>query len=304
MVFSGSKILRLVLLILVLMTGAAQPVLSQEDSAARAVVQQAMDNLAEGYQYTLDWQTAQHFSGEDDEFNIYNRQSITGEVTANGDYAISVAAYAGESAEFVADMPPLEMQQIQLDGELYINLPNIDTDYAGFFDGLESGWQSYDEMHALFDDSTAQRLAFEGLTDIRLPAEFPLTEDMILSVVEQDAETIDDVEMRVFVVEVDALEIMLRQTPGTPLERMRLMLESADFFKKSELSLRYTLWIGAADGQLYRGESVGSTFLPYLTEEEQGVPYDLTIESSAAFTIAQHGAVDAIRLPDEIAATD
>ena len=289
--------------LLVLMLLAVYAVLAQDtnDSDARAIVIQAMDNLAAGYRYTLDWNHAQRLIAEDEEISIYNQESSAGDVSVDGDYTVSMTAYAGETPDSIVDTRPFDMQQILIDDEVFINLPNIDSIYEGFFE-TESGWQPYSEMLAQFDENTAQRVAFESLTDIRLPSDFPLTTTMIVSVTEVETETIDGVDMRVFEVEVDALEMLLQQTPGTPLERMEMMLKAADFLAKSELSLTYTLWIGAEDGQLYRGESVSYTFLPYLTEEEPGPPYDLETETSAEFTISQHGKIDEIEIPAEVAA--
>lgn len=290
--------------LIVLMLIAAYPVLAQDadDSDAQAIVIRAVDNLAEGYQYTLDWNNRQHLTAEAEVVDVFTQQSITGEVTAGDDYSVTVEMAAADTVESVVDSPSITMQQIRVGGELYISLSELDPLYGGFFADVETGWHRYADLLAQFGETTAQRIAFEGLTSVRLPADFPLTDNLILSVTELEPEAIDGIDMRVFEVGVDALQVMISQMPMTPEERIRMALEAADFFAKSELRLTYTLWIGAEDGQLYRGESAGYTLLPYLTEEEPGPPYDLKTETSAEFTISQHGEIVEIEIPAEVAA--
>ncbi len=275
-----------------------QAVFSQDDDA-RDIVLQAMTNLADGYHYTLDWSLAQHFIGEDDDgFATYTMQSVTGDVTADGDYHVTMAIRAGETPESLADSPTVELEQVRLGDDLYLYLPDLNSLLDSGFDGLEPGWHRIDDLLANFEELSAEYIVVQNLSNIVLPADFPLTDDLIVSVTEQESATIDGVDLRVFAIEVDALTVLVNQTPAAPEDQLRLLRESPKFFAKSELSLTYTLWIGADDSLLYHGESVGRNFLPYLTEEAPGPPYDMELNSMAAFTISQHGAVAAIELPD------
>ncbi|MCA9906139.1 MAG: hypothetical protein KC547_19925 [Anaerolineae bacterium] len=282
----------------------AQPVWSQEPEAdeARSLVVQAAERLAEGYHYTLDLKLTQTFTTADNTASTaYNENYVSGEVTATGDYHIMLTATVAESPDSMTDLPPLELEQISVNGERYLNLQTVDTVYENVLPDVEAGWQSLDELLMAMDTSV-EGVMITNLSNITLPHDFPLTDDLILSVTELEPETVDSIDMRVFAVEVDALQVLIAQTPVTPLERIRMVLESADFFAKSKLSLTYTLWIGVEDGRLYRGTSNGYTFLPYLTENEPGPPYDIELISSAEFTIAQHGLIGELDLPDAVVA--
>lgn len=106
--------------------------------------------------------------------------------------------------------------------------------------------------------------------------------------------------MRVFEVKVDAQRVFLSQLSGSFEEQLTMMLEFADVFAKSEFELHYILWIGADDGLLYRGEVARYTYIPYLTEQSDGPPYDITNNSESTFAISGHGQTEAIQLPDEL----
>ena len=229
----------------------------------------------------------------------FNSQSVEGTVDADANYQLSLSLRAAETEDMIEDMPPLKIELVSVDDVQYINFDSISEMYADAFPDLVEGWQTTEDLLATFEDDTAQQLIIQNLTNITLPSEGPLTDNLIESVIELESEEIDDIEMRVFEIELDALQVLMMQSTGT-LEQMRELLESTDFILKSEYTLTYTLWIGAEDGLLYQGESEGYTYLPYLTEEQDGPPYDITIEYSSAFTISDHGTVETITLPAEM----
>jgi hypothetical protein len=101
---------------------------------------------------------------------------------------------------------------------------------------------------------------------------------------------------------MNALEVLGDQSQLSGEKALEELLRNAAFISKIELNLTYRLWIGAEDGQLYQVTGESRTYLPYLTEEqEDGLSYDLETTSGAVFTISQHGAVDEITLPEEVA---
>ena len=286
-----------------LLLGFASSLVGQEDTPLepRDIVLQAMAKLADGYAYTLEVTIEQHFIGEDDKdsIDIYTTQTINGEVTANGDYHLDITIRAGDTLDF-SELPLFEMAHIRVNGELFLNLADIEATFGDMLSGIDPGWHNFNELLAAVGDSLPQKVVVQNLANAPRPTEFPLTDALIVSVKEEASTTIDDINMRVFEVEVDARQVMLEQMPGNTLDTVRMLLENMRFLNKSDLSLTYTLWVGAEDSLLYRGESAGRNFLPYLTEDAPGPSYDLDTSSTAAFTISQHGAVDEITLPEAI----
>ena len=271
-------------------------------SEPRDIVLQAVENLAEGYAYTLEVTIEQHFIGDEagDNIDIYTTHAIIGDVAANGDYHLDITIHAGETADF-AELQSFEMAHVRVADDLFLNLADIEEAFGDILEDVDSGWHNLDDLLETVAGDLAQEIVIQNLGNAPRPTEFPLTDALIVSVTEEASTTMDDVDMRVFEVEVDALQVMLEQMPGDTLDTVRMLLDNVSFVNKSDLSLHYTLWIGAEDGLLYRGESAGRNFLPYLTEDvSPGPPYDLDISSTATFTISQHGAVGEITLPEAI----
>ena len=273
-----------------------------QDDDPRDVVLQAMAKLADGYHYTLDWSLEQQFIGEDedDSFAIYTTQLFEGDVAASGDYHVTLTVRAGETPETFGDSPTVEVEHLQIGDQLYLNLVDVDEIFGNMIEDIEPGWYRVDDLLAQFEELTPERIILQNLANIVLPAELPLTDDLIVVVREEEPTTVDGTEMRVFTVEVDALQILVNQMPANGVDSPLEIMKSIRFLQQSELSLVYTVWIGADDGLLYQGESVWRNFLPYLTEDEPGPPYDMEMVGMSTFAISQHGAIDAIELPEGV----
>jgi len=261
------------------------------------IVLEAVKALTEGYTYTHEVTTIQNFMSEDEEFVSITVQSAEGEVDANENFYVSILYRGGESLESLEDSPSFTMQLSSVDDALYVDFGNIQDAYPTIFSNPIDGWQSVDDLLSTFPEDQTEALIISNLTNITTPTNFPLTDSFISSIEEQDPEIIDGQSMRIFAVEIDARQVFLSQLPGSLEDKLNMMLESAGLFARSEFELGYTLWIGADDGLLYRGVSMGYSKLPYLTEqEENGLPYDLTNDYSSTFTISGHGQTEAIQL--------
>src|SRR5690606_27850688 len=146
--------------------------------------------------------------------------------------------------------------------ESYINLLIEDTPYAEELE-IEGGWWRYDDLLAQFDG--IMRAAIESQLSYRLPLTLFLDPQIITDVTELPSEVVDGVEMRVFQLELDALTVLLRQSPGNV--ELEDVLDQLNLMAASDVSLNYRLWIGAEDGLIYKGDSEGRTYIPYLSEE-------------------------------------
>ncbi len=270
------------------------------DSDAMDMVRGAFEALADGYTYSQEVTTSQQFVGENDRFDSISIQSSDGEVDADKNFYVSLLYRGGETLESIADSPIFTIQHLFLDETYYVDLGNIADAYPTIFSDGKEGWQSVDNLLSTFPEGDVEELVINSLTNITLPAELPLTDSLILSIEEQDSELVDGQSMRVFVAEIDAERVFLSRLWGSFEEQLIMILEFADVFAKSEFELHYTLWIGEDDGLLYAGESEGYTYIPYLTEQANGQPYDITTDYSSTFTISEHGQTDAIQLPDEL----
>lgn len=270
------------------------------DSDAMDTVIGAFETLADGYTYTQEVTISQQFIDEDSRYDSVANQLIEGEVDENENFYVRFELRGGETLESIADSPIFTMQQLSLDEMRYVDFGNIADAYPTVFSDIEGGWQVLDELLATFHEDSTEILIMNSLTNITLLSDLPLTDSLILSIEEQDAELVDGQSMRVFVAEIDAQRAFLMQLTGDFEEQLTMMLEFAGVFAKSEYELHYTLWIGADDGLLYAGGSEGYTHIPYLTEQVDGPPYDITTGYSSTFTISAHGQTEVIQLPDEL----
>lgn len=287
--------------IVVLMLLSLSTVTSQDaDTAALDAIQHALDSLADGYAYTIETTITQQYAAEEaDSFGTYVLEVADGRVDSNKNYHVMRSFRGGETEASLDESPTFTMQLLALDSILYVQFENISEIYPTIFSDIDNNWHIMDDLIAPYEDNTAEQLIIKNLTHITLLTDFPLTDNLIQSIEEHEPTTMAGQDVRVLEVEVDARQVFIAQNSGT-LEQIQMLLEAADFMTKSEFTLTFTLWIGADDGLLYGGESVGYTNLPYFTEEQDGPPYDITIDSMSVFMITAHGTGEAITLPEEL----
>lgn len=292
-----------VLGMIVLMTISLSMTVAQDDETeAYAVIQQAIDGLDDGYAYTSEILVSQTFIGEEEGFGTVTTQLTDGQIDADGNYHVLLSLQAGESSDTVDESAIIHIELLSVDGTPYVNFQNIAAAYPSIFGDLQDGWHSVADLQSIFYEDSPEQLVIRNLTAVTLPADLPLTEDMIVSVEEQEPITIDGMAMRVFDVETDALQVFIEQNSGVGSlsEQLTAIIESGDFLEQSEFTLTYTLWIGADDGLLYGGESTGYTNLAYRSSGRMDIPYDIVTDMTTEFTIADHGTVEAITLPEEL----
>ncbi len=270
-----------------------------DDSAARAIVQQAIDRLEDGYRFTWQQTTDQRaLQNEAITNEAYSSYRVEGQIAANRDYDVQIAVTSGTTAESIQDTPPLVSELLSYSGVEYLTMQTAGTRYETTFPDVAPGWHNRADLLSALSDPT-QKAAVEYATTFRRFKDIPYT-DMISSVVEQAPETLEGVDMRVFEVQMDALAMLKLQY--TSKEGQQFFEEQADALEQGESSLGYTFWIGAEDGFLYQTVLDGHYRWPY---QGDGVPaglYEIEILMKGEQRIWDHGTVAEIDLPDEVAA--
>lgn len=287
--------------IAILLALSAAPAFTQTD-AARAVVLEAVANLAAGYQFSGSSQLQQQFTNEQDTYTAFTHVGIAGKIDAQGNYHTTSATLAAETEDGLIGVPPFDVEQVAVDDVLYLNFLTEDTVYEEQYPAFAPGWHAYTELAAELEDDLIMQQVLQSLVNVATPSKLSLTEDFIVSVTELEPETRDGFDLRVFEVELNALEVFASQGPALDIETL---LKSASLIAASEFELTYTLWIGAEDGQLYQVAGTGRSFVPYLTTSyANGPSYDVETTSTIKFTLFQHAAVSDIVLPEEIDASE
>lgn len=160
------------------------------DSDAMDTVLGAVEALADGYTYTQEVTASQQFVDEDSQYDSITTQSIEGEVDENENFHLRFEIRGGETLESIEDSPIFTMQQLSIDETRYVDFGNITEAYPTVFSEIEEGWHVLDELLATFVEGDTETLIINSLTNITLPADFPLTESLMLSVEEQDSELV------------------------------------------------------------------------------------------------------------------
>jgi len=294
--------LKILIVFAFLLTSISMAFSQDAKSNALDTVLQAMESLATGYVYTAEYSMVQHWTGEDSEldYSTYVTQFAQGEIDADGNYYMTFVFRGSDSPEAIENSPTFEMQLILYDGVQYVSFTNLNQAYPTIFAEMDESWQAVDELISSFGDNSSEQLIIGQLTNITFPTDFPLTDDLITSIEEQESTILDGQTMRVFEVETNARQVFINRNMNQIMGELDNLLGIGEFLTQAEFKLIYTLWSGVDDGLLYQGDNIGYTLLPYLTANQQGIPYDIENSFDATFTITQHGTVDAIELPEEL----
>lgn len=275
---------------LLLVLCAALPAAAQDATDARAVVRQAITNLAElpGYHFTYELQSETTFADEEEIITIAIITSAEGDTLANGDNFTAITFATGASLNIAEAMPRLHVERTVFNGNSALNFELEDSVYAPMLP-FDDGWQSYDDLSATVEDDSLQSF-IDNINNLPLPATLFSDAILIRRVTELASETIDGVPMRVFDVEIDAEATLISNTPVDQRLSLMELLDSLKLIGASELSATSLLWIGADDGQIYRGTFHEVSIIPYLSSgNEDWASYDSTVVNSVNLTLSQHG---------------
>lgn len=292
------------LVLLVLLSSALLPGMAvAQDDEALAFVQDALSGLAEqSYHFALKSSTISTVTQQDESpLTTYSTFQIEGDAQG-ADSHVVIQTQSSDSFAAMREADPFSVEMVVKAGEIYVNLQTAGTVFEGLL-GSMPGWWRYDDLLASAD-TPGEQIVFQQLRTTAPIWEQFAREGVISGVTELEPEVVDGVEMRVFDLEFDVIELLLAQTPilegSIEQPREEIIAEAEAILAEGEATVNYRLWIGADDGLLYRGSGEQHTFLPYMTAEFEGGPgVDLETEYSAEFAISQHGQPVTIEPPDE-----
>ena len=290
---SLSRLLALGLVLALLLTVRGKAA-AQDD--AGEVIAQALALLgdAESYAYTVTMDTTQQITDESGEvFGVWQRYDIAGE-TSGADYHDTVTLTV-VPLEAEDDAQTTTLERVRVEETLYVQLADLLAEQLG----VDAGWWALDALLDTLGDDSVRRFSAEQLVQLPTPATLTIDADLIRGVEALADDEIDGVPVRVFDVEMKAVEIALaQQAEGGFGDRLASYLENAALLQQSEFSLTYRLYVGADDGRLYRVESASRTTLPFLEFGGANDPdYDLDMSTTLTFDIRAYGEPVQIEAP-------
>lgn len=269
------------LLTALLIIAFALPAAAQDDETeARAIITSAYEQLADAsYHYAITMDTANNITDADGETSgVQQVYEIEGEAVG-ADYTDTMTLTV-TPLENEADTQSTRLARTRVDDAFYVELSGLLAQQLGVADG----WWLLDDLLTEIGDDNVQSFAAQQFEGIPTPLATALEDDLIRSVTEAEPEDIDGVAVRVFEVEMKAIEMMTSEVDGTAAEQITAFLENLPLVMQSEISIVYRIAIGAEDGQLYRIESEAYTSLPFIEFGGSNDP-EFDIENSSTVTI-------------------
>jgi hypothetical protein len=294
------RIIRFLLVVVMSVMVLPGMALAQSDDEAHDVVLSAVqDTIAlEGYHLALK-SSNQSTITQADGFvtNTYTILDVEGDVAQNGDRHFMRETLSADTFENTMEAPPFVVEQVVSDGVNYVNFQTAGTIYEDMLE-IQPGWWEYDHLVESADSAVTTGV-IQQFVQTETPLESLFHDDIVLSVTELEPETDSGVNLRVFDVELDAVQLLLAQTPGTDEEKQQLLAESGDLLEASDITATYQLWIGADDGLVYRGKGEQRSVIPYATSGTDNDPdFDMDNSGTVEFTVSQHGEAVEITPPD------
>lgn len=285
--------------LLVLLLALAFPLrgaaLAQEEADVRVVIAEALAQLAEAgsYTYTGQMDTTLRLTDESGAaFGTLQTYVIDGE-TRGADFHDTITMTV-TPLESEADTQTTMLERVQAGDTLYVRLDDLLAESLS----VEPGWWRLDDLLDDLGDDSVRRTGAERLRTLPRPAVLTLEEPMIRSMEALPDETINGVPVRVFAVEMKAVEMALAEQGEAGLaEALESFLENAELVLKSDIHLTYRFYVGVEDGRLYRVENESRSYLPFLeVANSSGPDYNVDTVTSLTFDI------DAYEVPVTVAA--
>ncbi len=259
---------------------------AQAESDVRETIAGALALLgeADSYAYTVTLDTTNQLTDESGEtFGARQLYEISG--AANGaDYQDTVElTMVPLEAEDEAQTTTLE--RVQVDETFYARLDALLAEQLG----VDGGWWAQAELLTSLGEDSVRRYSAEQLALLPTPATLSIDENLIRSIEEAEPEKIDGLAMRVFDVEMKAVEAAMALHQVATGDRLASFFENAALLLHSEFSFTYRLYVGAEDGRLYRVESAAYTYLPFLAFGGDSDPdYDITTDDRLTYAISEY----------------
>ena len=273
---------------------------AQDDADARDVIAQALALLgeAETYTYTLAMDTTNQLTDESGEvFGTQQLYEIAGE--ASGEDHHDTIRLNAIPLEAEGDRQTATLERIQVGETRYVQLDDLMAEQLG----VDAGWWALDDLLETLGDDSVRRFSAEQIAQLPTPATLVIENDLIRSVEELEGDEIYGVPVRVFDIEMKAVELALaQQADADAVETLVSYLENAALLLQSEISFTYRLYIGAEDGRLYRAESASRTYLPFLEAGgASSLAYNVDTITALTFDIRAYDAPVEIEAPSSTA---
>ncbi|MEO8611205.1 MAG: hypothetical protein ABI690_25135 [Chloroflexota bacterium] len=271
------------------------------DEDARETVLAAFEtiNALDGYHLTIKSNNLSKIIQTDGATtNTYTLQIVEGDIGQDGDRRFTRQFQSGDTYENMVKSQPLVMEQVVSDGKNYVNFLTEDTIYADMLN-IEPGWWEYEHLLDASENTNITAFIRQfGVTET--PLESVFHDNTVLDAHERASQVIDGVTLRVFDVELDAVQLLLEQSGITDKEQQQTKLtQDEGLLAASEITAKFRLWIGAQDGLLYRGKGEQRSFVPYGTAGTDSDPdYDFDSSGTTEIVISQHGEPVDIQPPD------
>jgi hypothetical protein len=275
-------------------------VLAQAEDDARDIVLKAVQDVIalDGYHIKLKTSTLNTFTQKDGSvITVYAAQVVEGDVAGNGDRYFIRQIHKGDTFENAMKSAPLVVKQIVSGGETYVNFQTADTAYADILD-FQPGWWVYDELlNSVDSDTTKFVIRGYGQSDTILEHFF--RDDTVISAEELEPQMDNGVKLRVFNVELDALQLLVEQTAFSTDGQEQTLDQNTHLLDASDITLTFRLWIGTEDGLIYRGKGDLRTYIPYATAGNENTPaFDQDSNGTLEFMVSRHGEPVVITPPD------
>jgi hypothetical protein len=233
--------------------------------------------------------------------NTYTIQTIEGDVGQDGDRQFTRQLQSADTFENAAKADPLVIEQVISDGTTYVNFQTENEAITSMLN-IQAGWWEYDKLVESSESAVVATL-IKQYSQSDIPLDTLFRDEILLTVTELVSEMQNGISLRVFDMELDAvqlaLEATLEQNAVAEADQEQVLADKQDLFDASELTATYRLWIGADDGLVHRGRGDQRTFIPFSTAGGEDDPnFDIDANWTAEFSITQHGEAVAITPPD------
>lgn len=168
-------------------------------------------------------------------------------------------------------------------GELFMQLDLSDI-YPT--DSPVEGWWREADLLAV-STAPSWQMMVTSMANVEMPFNFVDDPRLILSVTEEEPETIDGVNLQVFTIEIDHRTQSLLDSITSIEDAIELLQNDRGLVSASVLELSYTVWLNPEDLRIYQLEKTFSQEFPFLDfPEGDTMPYNLAAggEGRAIFT--------------------
>lgn len=193
-------------------------------------------------------------------------------------------------------------------GERYLYLdPLFNLSIRYLFDEVPSGWWREEDL----EQASGEYWQFlRSQVSAELPSGLITEQSPVLSITEDEPQTLDGQQMRVFTLMLDPVETQLRinaEQSGLSDRDFEEQLATAEADPRYETyleqvalgSIQVRVWIGAEDGFVHQIEQNSNTYQPLAGLEISGRAFDLRSTFESETRLYNHGAAIEIVPPDE-----